>query len=82
MKRTVELDDVEIADKLNDLSKKAAVIAAAVTSLRDLHPDVVTGIERMAWDLHDSIDSISEQVHPEQEEPNAAEDTAETESAA
>ncbi len=67
MKRTVELDTLEIADRLNDLSGQAAVIAAAVSSLNG-HPQVEGGIVTLAWELHDSIRAISEKMHPDPDE--------------
>jgi hypothetical protein len=64
MKSAVELDIVEIADQLNNLSDKAAVMAAAVAGLNGLHPAVENGLEKLAWEIHDAISAISARVLP------------------
>jgi hypothetical protein len=52
MKSTVELDTaVDIEDRLIELSRKAAVIAGAASSLsRTSSPDVAAGIVDLVWE--------------------------------
>ena len=61
MKRTVELDTVEIADELNNLAEDATVIALAVIGSEESRLDPLA---RLAYELSDKIRAVSDKVLP------------------
>jgi hypothetical protein len=67
MKRTVELNTGEIADRLNDLKQLASVIAVAVVGIHG-DRELSDGISQLAYELGERIEEISEAIHPEPDE--------------
>lgn len=64
MKRKTELNTVDVADRLNELARRASVIAVAVGAL-GAQPEVESGLQDLAWSLRDGIREISNEVHPD-----------------
>jgi hypothetical protein len=65
MKRTVELDTINIADRLDTLSRKAAAIAVAMIGVKESRaPLAISGLCDLAWDISAEARSISAAVVP------------------
>jgi hypothetical protein len=75
MKRTVELDTMDVADRLNVLVDEAEMIAMAVSGMRTLGSlPGSEGVIRRAWAMHDELGKLSETIRPQAEvtEPDVA----------
>jgi|GEM_PF-2919577 hypothetical protein len=62
MKHAVELDTLDIVDRLDKLRLKAAALATGICGAG--HDDASGGLEYIAWELHDELDKISDEIHP------------------
>ncbi len=64
MKRTVELDTVEIADKLGELASKVSMLGLAANGM-DCFSDGGGGvIANFAFEIKGEIEEIAREVHP------------------
>ncbi len=59
---TVKLDTIDICDRLDKLRLKAAALATGIRGAGQ--DDAAGGLEYIAWELHDELDKISDEIHP------------------
>jgi hypothetical protein len=62
------LSPVEIADRLNDLARKAGALTAAIQGMNrgDLdNEDITDGIKDIAWEIRDELRKLSDVVCPD-----------------
>lgn len=58
-----KIDHIHIADRLNDLARKAAVIAVAVIGLREVEGDEArSGLAEIVWEMRDALRELSDTV--------------------
>lgn len=60
-------DQIEIADRLDDLARKAALLSAAIHGIREGefdNEDMFGGAEDLAWKLRDELRKLSDTVVP------------------
>ena len=72
MKHTVELDTVEIADKLGQLASKVKLLALAANGIEDFNDNGGPVLANFAFEIEHEIKAIADEVHP----PRPKEDIA------
>jgi hypothetical protein len=66
MKRTIELDTVDLADRLIDIRNKVACADSAVKGFRDgIDDHALSGLRDLLFEVEESLVAISKEVHPE-----------------
>ena len=63
MKHAVELDTLDIVDRLNNLTRKAAALAAGILGFEG-QEDAPGGLQDIALEIHDELERLSDEIHP------------------